>query len=437
LVVAEIFAKQDYYQMLLEIAPELERSTSIGELKSPRLPFLKHIVLIGDSQKPGTVAFDDLMSSATAEDHATMRSLSARVQFDQDAYIQFSSGTTGRPKGARLSHFNVINNANLVGRELGFHEQREIICQNSQLIYGLGRTVGSLASMIFGCTVVLPAPFFSGKAALEAIAKQRCTIVFGTPSYYFEMLSELDQREYNVSSIRKGVVAGFLCPPDLPDKAKTRLSVKRFYIMYGSTENSPNASNTNPDEPRDRWIQTVGKPMDHVEVKVVNKEGRIVPINTRGELCTRGHLVFKGYLNDDAKTKEVIRDNWYHTGDEATLSEDGRITIVGRLKEMINLGGWDIQPKEIEDVLNQHPDIEEAQVIGVPDIVHGEMICAWIKLQAGKRLSKEDIKDFCVGKIHEYKVPEHVLFVDSFPRTLTGKVQKHKMREESRRLLNL
>ncbi|CAN7938129.1 unnamed protein product [Ixodes hexagonus] len=207
--------------------------------------------------------------------------------------------------------------------------------------------------------------------------------------------------------------------------------------MYGSTENSPIASSTNPDEPRDRWIGTVGKPMDHVEVKVVNKEGRIVPINTRGELCTRGHLVFKGYLNDDAKTKEVIRDNWYHTGDEATLSEDGRITIVGRIKEMIIFGGCNIQPREIEDVLNQHPDIEEAQVIGVPDTVYGEKICAWIKLQAGKRLSKQDIEDFCVGKIPEYKVPEHVLFVGSFPRTLTGKVQKHKMREESRRLLNL
>ncbi|XP_040074874.1 medium-chain acyl-CoA ligase ACSF2, mitochondrial-like [Ixodes scapularis] len=435
LILADTCTDKNYYEMLLQIAPELEKSPP-GELKSQRLPFLKHVITIGDTRKPGTITFDDLKTLATAENDATMNSVSAKTQFDQDAFVQFSSGTTGQPKPARLSHFNVVNNANIMGRFARFHEQREIFCLNGQLIYGFGRTLGVLTAAMFGSTVVLPGPFFEPKLTMKAIAKYRCTVAFGSPTIILDMVNELQQGDYDVSSLRKGIVAGSLCDPDVVEKARTRLNTQRFHIIYGATENSPVLSSTNPDEPTDRWIRTVGKPLDHVEVKIVDTEGRIVPVNTSGELCTRGPHVFKGYLNDDSNTKEALRGNWYHTGDEASMSEDGRITFLGRIKEMIHSAGFKVPPLEVESVLNTHPDVEEARVIGVPDKRVGNKICVWIKLQPHKSLTHENIKIFCTGKIHDYKIPEYVLFVDSFPRTTTGKVQKHTMQEESVRLLN-
>ncbi|KAM7303742.1 medium-chain acyl-CoA ligase ACSF2, mitochondrial [Ixodes scapularis] len=422
--------------MLLQIAPELKESAP-GDLKSERLPFLKHVIVIGDIRKPGCTTFDDLVNSATAEDHATMCSVSAKVQFDQDAFIQFSSGTTGQPKPVRLSHFNVVNNANLLGRVAGYHQQREIICLNSDLIYGFGRTMGVLTATIFGSTVVMPATVFLPKLVLEAIEKYRCTTVYGSPSMFSNLVRELEEGSYDVSSVRKGIVSGSLCRPEIVEKARTKLNAQRFYIMYGASECSPIFSCTNPDEPTDRWIHTVGTPLDHVEVKVVDAQGRIVPVNTKGELCTRGPHVFKGYLNDDAMTKEAIRDNWYHTGDEGTISEDGRITYLGRMKETIFHVSVGVSPLEIENLLNTHLDVEEAQVFGIPEESVGEHICAWIKLKPEKALTQEDIQAFCEGKIHRFKIPKFVFFVDTFPRTQTGKVQKHKMREDSMRLLNL
>ncbi|EEC01978.1 acyl-CoA synthetase, putative, partial [Ixodes scapularis] len=315
--------------------------------------------------------------------------------------------------------------------------KRETICLNADLIYGFGRTIGVLSATIFGSTVVMPGTVFAPKVVLEAIEKHRCTTVYGSPSMFSNILRELEEGSYDVSSVRKGLVSGSLCPPGIVEKAKAKLNVQRFYIMYGSAECSPIFSSTNPDEPTDRWIKTVGTPLDHVEVKVVDAQGRIVPVNTKGELCTRGPHVFKGYLNDDAMTKEAIRDNWYHTGDEGTISEEGRITFLGRIKEVIAHVGVNVSPLEIENLLNTHPDVEEAQVIGVPDESVGENICAWIKLKTEKTLTQEDIQAFCEGKLHSFKIPKFVLFVDTFPRTQTGKVQKHKMREESKRLLNL
>ncbi|XP_040070595.3 medium-chain acyl-CoA ligase ACSF2, mitochondrial [Ixodes scapularis] len=260
-------------------------------------------------------------------------------------------------------------------------------------------------------------------------------MAYASPSIFFEMMRELDEGSYDVTSLRKGLLSGSLCNAELAEKARTKLNVQSLYIMYGSTETSPIFSSTNPDEPTHRWIRTVGTPLDHVEVKVVDAEGKIVPVNTRGELCTRGPHVFKGYLNDDAKTTEAIRDGWYHTGDEGTISEDGRITFVGRIKEMISYKDLNVPPLEVENVLNTHPDVEEAQVIGVPDEAVVEKVCAWIKLRPHKTLTQEEITAFCKDKLPWFMVPECVLFVKSFPRTQTGKVQKHKMREESVRLL--
>ncbi|XP_040076179.2 medium-chain acyl-CoA ligase ACSF2, mitochondrial-like [Ixodes scapularis] len=433
----EKFLNNKYYEMLLQIAPELEKS-SPRELNIQRLPFLKHVFTIGNDRMPGTITFNDLMNSATAEDHAIMNSFSAKVQFDQDAFIQFSSGTTGQPKPARLSHFNVVNNANTLGRFIGYHQKREIMCLNADLIYGFGRTLGVLAATMFGSTAVIPGARFSPKATLETITNYRCTIATGSTSIFSDIMRKLEEGSYDVSSVRKAIMSGSLCNPAIVEKVRTRLNAQAVYIMYGATETSPIFSSTNPDEPTDRWIRTIGTPLDHVEVKVVDAEGRIVPLNTRGELCTRGPHVFKGYLNDEDKTNEAIRDNWYHTGDEGTMDEDGRLTFVGRIKEMINFMGLKVPPLEIENILNSHPAVEEAQVFGVPDEEVVEKICVWIKAKPDRTLTSEDIKSFCKDKkLPWYKVPEYVLFVDSFPRTQTGKVQKHKMREESKRLLNL
>ncbi|EEC01353.1 acyl-CoA synthetase, putative [Ixodes scapularis] len=437
LIIGDKFTTKDYYQMLLQIAPELENS-SPGELNSKRLPFLKHLITIGDTRKPGSMTFDDLMNSVTAEDYATMNSLSTRVQFDQDAFIQYSSGTTGQPKPARLSHFNVVNNANILGRFVGYHEQRESICVNSELIHGSGRTMGVLAATLFGSTIVMAGPTFLPKLVLEVITKHRCTMVYGSTTLFFAMVRDLEEGVHDVSSVRKAIMGGSLCNPATIEKAIASLNAQHLYIVYGASETSPVITCTNPGEPTDRWIRTLGTPLDHVEVKVVDAEGRMVPWNMRGELCTRSPYVFNGYLNNEAMTKDAIRDNWYYTGDEVTMSEDGRITFVGRIKEMINFKGFKVAPLEIENILNTHPDVEEAQVLGVPDERTVEKICAWIKLKSDKSLSQKDITDFCEEKeLPEIKVPEFVLFVDSFPRTHTGKVQKNKMREESIRIFNL
>ncbi|CAN7937317.1 unnamed protein product, partial [Ixodes hexagonus] len=435
-IMAKKFSRQNYYQMLLQIAPELEGS-SPGELKSSRLPFLKHVILISDAPQPGTVTFDDLMESATSADHAAMQSLSSRLQFDSAVNVQFTSGTTGRPKAAQLSHFNIVNNANLVGRLSGFHETVESICLNVPLVHCYGCVNGTLAAAIFGSTIVMPAPSFKAKAALEAIMEQRCTFIYGTPTMYIDMINEQQQGRYDVSSVRKGVMSGAPCPEEVVKNAKATLNVQQFYIVYGATEASPVITGTDPAEPMELWIGTVGTPLDHTEVKIADSQDRIVPVNHSGELCTRGYLVFMGYLKEDGKTREVVRNNWYHSGDKATMSEDGRIMIRGRIKDMIIRGGENIYPQEIEHLLYTHSDVQEVQVFGVPDPRLGQEVCTWVKLKPGKCLSQEDVKSFCQGKISHFKIPRYVLFVDSFPKTVSGKVQKHKMQDESKKILNL
>lgn len=435
-ILSEKFARQDYYQTLLEIVPDLERSAP-GELKGPRLPFLKHVILISDSPKPGTVTFNDLMKSATSADHAAMRCVSSKLQFDAAVNVQFTSGTTGRPKAALLSHFNMVNNANSIGRMFGLHEEDDSICLNVPLVHCYGCVGGSLAAAMFGATLVMPSPSFKAKAALQAIAEQRCTFIYGTPTMYIDMIKEQQERKYDVSSVRKGIMSGAPCPQEVVKKAMTTLNIQQFQILYGCTETSPVITCSERAESTEQWIQTVGKPTDHVEVKIVDSQGTVVPVNQSGELCARGYLVFKGYLKQDDKTREVVRDNWYHTGDEATMSEDGRITIRGRIKDMIIRGGENIYPQEIENLIYTHSDVLEVQVVGVPDSRLGEEVCAWIILKPGKSLSEGDVKGFCKGKISYFKIPRYVLFAESFPKTVSGKIQKHKLRDESKKILNL
>lgn len=436
LIVSEKYARYDYYAMLLQLAPELERCKP-GELKSSRLPRLKHVILLGDSAKPGTLSYDDILSQATAEDYANLESRAPRIRADLPVNLQLTSGTTGKPKGALLSHFNIVNNANCIGRLLGYHEQDEIICLNVPMMHCFGCVIGTMNAALFGSTLVLAAPGFSSQSSLEAISKHRCTVIYGTPTMFIDMIRNVENSSYDVSSVRKAVMAGAPCPADVIKHSIERLNTKRLHIMYGTTECSPVVTGSTPDEPMDEWVHTVGKPLDHVEVKVVDSEHNTVPLNTRGELCVRGYLVFLGYYNQPDKTKEAVRDEWYYTGDEAMMTKDGHVVITGRITDMIIRGGENVSPLEVEEFLYTHPDIEEVQVIGVPDARLGEKVCAWVRLKSGKKVTEDDVKKFCDGKISYFKIPEYILFVDTFPKTVSGKIQKYKMREESRKKLNL
>ncbi|KAL1414694.1 hypothetical protein MTO96_000814 [Rhipicephalus appendiculatus] len=421
----------DYYALLLKLAPELA-SSPFGHLKSAR----------------GTVRFADLMESVTSEHLRALRCTSSKLQMDDAVNLQFTSGTTGKPKAAQLSHFNVVNNAYLVGRRLELHKQEEVICLNVPLIHCFGCIAGTISAAIFGSTAVMPAPSFNAAAALKCIAAEKCTFVYGTPTMYIDMLQHVEHGCYDVSSIRTAVMSGAPCPSHLTKDIMEKLNAKRIHVLYGTTETSPMIAANDPNEPVDQWITSVGRPLDHVEVKIVDDKNRIVPANQRGELCVRGYAVFMGYFKEDKKTKEAIRNGWYHTGDGAMMAEDGRVSILGRMRDVIVRGDERVYPQEIEHFLYTHPAVQEVQasdhriqaktsVVGVPEDRQREEVCAWIKLKPGFNLSQEDIKNFCKRELSHYKIPRYVLFVSEFPKTVSGKVQKHVMREESRKILHL
>ncbi|XP_054922084.2 medium-chain acyl-CoA ligase ACSF2, mitochondrial-like isoform X2 [Dermacentor andersoni] len=434
-ILSEKFACQDYYSMLLQIAPELERCNP-GELKCERLPLLKYVILLGDEAKPGTIRYDDLLAQATAKDYAAVELIAQQIRFDSPVNVQFTCGTTGNPKGALLSHFSIVNNSNSCGHVAKL-DQDDIICLNVPMIHCFGCVMGTLAAAVFGSTVVMPSPEFNAVAGLEAIAKHRCTAIYGTPTMYIDLLHHLNNSSYDVSSVRKGIMAGAPCPPEVIKNSMERLNTKGLCVCYGPTECSPVITASTPDEPLEKWIHTVGKPLDHVEVKVVDTNNNIVPLGSRGELCARGYLVFIEYCNQPDMTMEAVRDKWYHTGDQAIMTEDGHVIIRGRINDIIYRGGENVCPLEIEEFLYTHPDIEEVQVVGVPDKRLGEEICAWIKLKQGKSLTEKDVKTFCEGRISDFKTPKYILFVDTFPKTISGKIQKFKMKEDSRKKLKL
>nr|XP_054922088.1 putative acyl-CoA synthetase YngI isoform X2 [Dermacentor andersoni] len=442
-ILSEQFSKQDYYKMLVKLAPELA-SSSFDNIKSARLPSLKHVIFIGETAKPGTIRFADLMESVTSEHLRALRCTASKLQMDDAVNLQFTSGTTGKPKAAQLSHFNIVNNAYLVGRRLNLHKQGEVICLNVPLVHCFGCVAGIMSAAIFGSTAVMPAPSFSAAAALESITAEecvsafyRCTFIYGTPTMYIDMLQHVGHGCYDVSSVRTAVVSGAPCPNHLTKGITEKLNAKRIHVLYGTTETSPIVTANDPNEPVDQWITSVGRPLDHVEVKIVDDKNRIVPASQRGELCVRGYAVFKGYFKEDKKTKEAIRNGWYHTGDCAMMAEDGRVSILGRMRDMIVRGDEHVYPQEVENFLYTHPAVQEVQVVGVPGEEQKEEVCAWIKLKPGFSLSQEDIKLFCKRTLSHYKIPRYVLFVSEFPKTVSGKVQKHIMREESRKILHL
>uniref|UniRef100_A0A8C9G6Q7 Medium-chain acyl-CoA ligase ACSF2, mitochondrial n=1 Tax=Pavo cristatus TaxID=9049 RepID=A0A8C9G6Q7_PAVCR len=424
------FKSQKYYDILKQSCPEVENS-SPGGIKSKRLPDLSTVIML-DSKLPGTFHMDEVLQAGDSSHMKQLRALQQTLSCNEPINIQFTSGTTGSPKGATLSHRNIVNNANLIGMRLGITEQvgpaDYRVCIPAPLYHCLGSVGGCMVTALHGSSCIFSAPSFEGKATLEAVSQEKCSFLHGTPTMFIDMLSQPDFDSYNLSTLRGGVIAGSPVPPEIMKM-----------IAYGTTENSPVTFMGFPTDSISRRTETVGSILPHTEAKIEDPEtGKPVPLNTPGELQVRGYCVMLGYWNDSARTREVISDdNWYKTGDIATLDEHGYCRIIGRCKDMIIRGGENIYPAEIEQFLHTHPKIEEVQVVGVKDSLMGEEVCACIRLRAGQSCAADDIKAFCKGQISHFKIPRYIVFVNQYPLTVSGKVQKYKLREQMEKHLQL
>jgi len=436
LVLASSFKTSDYVEMLRTLAPELDQAAP-GALKSERLPSLESVVHLGSDQEVGMMSFQDLMEAGSSEDAGRLNTIADTLQFDDPINIQFTSGTTGTPKGATLTHHNILNNGYFVGETLKLTPE-DRICIPVPLYHCFGMVIGNLAAITHGATMVYPSEAFEPGAVLAAVSEERCTTLYGVPTMFIAQMEHADFGSYDLSSLRTGIMAGSPCPIEVMRRVIGEMHMDEVAIAYGMTETSPASFQTAPDDPLDRRVGTVGRIHPHVEAKIVDGDGRIVPHGEPGELCTRGYLVMLGYWDDRERTAEAVdAAGWMHTGDLATIDADGYCNIVGRIKDMVIRGGENIYPREIEEFLYGHPDIEDVQVIGVPDERFGEQLCAWIKLRDGTSVTTAEIQDFCRGQIAHFKIPHYVKMVDSFPMTVTGKIQKFVMREQMIKELRL
>jgi fatty-acyl-CoA synthase len=434
LVTVARFKTSDYLAMLRSLAPELGRDA--GVLMSVRLPGLRHIITIGDAVHAGCLPFASIMARGEKAGIERLEAVAAAVQIDDAVNIQFTSGTTGLPKGATLSHHNLLNNGLFVGEATGI-ESGSRVCIPVPLYHCFGMVMGNLGCLTHAATMVYPAESFDPLAVLRTIQAERCDVLYGVPTMFIAELNHPDFDRYDLSSLRRGIMAGAPCPIEVMKAVASSMHMAEITIAYGMTETSPVSFQSSRDDPIGMRISTVGRIQPHLEAKVVDKHGRIVPRGEAGELCTRGYSVMLGYWNDEVHTRQALDEaGWMHTGDIATIDDQGYCHIVGRMKDMVIRGGENIYPREIEEFLYRHPDIQEVQVIGVPDARYGEEICAWIILREGADLDEEGVRAFCRDQIAHYKIPRYVRFVKSFPSTATGKVQKFAMREAMMEVLS-
>ena len=436
LVTATSFKSSDYVGMLRALAPELDRAAP-GALHAEKLPHLRCIIQIGGETAPGMMPFEAVVRTGADAGHGASAALAPSLQFDDPINIQFTSGTTGAPKGATLTHHNILNNGYFVGQAIGMTEA-DRLCIPVPLYHCFGMVMGNLACMAHGATMVYPSDAFDPLATLQAVADERCTALYGVPTMFIAQLQHPDFAGFNLTSLRTGIMAGSPCPIEVMRQVIGKMHMEQITIAYGMTETSPVSTQTSLDDPIDRRVSTVGRIHPHVEVKIVDAEGRVVKPGERGELCTRGYSVMRGYWADDGKTAETIdAAGWMHTGDLATVDEGGYFKIVGRIKDMVIRGGENLYPREIEEFLYRNPKVEGVQVFGVPDPKFGEELCAWIKLVGGESATEEEIRDFCRDQIAHHKIPRYICFVADFPMTVTGKIQKFVMREKMIEILGL
>jgi fatty-acyl-CoA synthase len=423
LVLAPTFKTSDYAAMLQQVRP--------------KLPLLRTAILTDDTPRAGFLRYRDVESSGTAEDLGRVRQLRAQLQPEDAINIQFTSGTTGLPKGATLSHHNVVNNGYFVAKRQTFSEQ-DRLCIPVPLYHCFGMVMAVLGCATHGAAMIFPGEAFEPKSVLDACQAERCTALYGVPTMFIAELEHPDFKRYDLSTLRTGVMAGAPCPVEVMKRVIADMHMSEVTIAYGMTETSPVSFQSCRDDMLERRVSTVGMIHPHLEVKIVDGEGRVTPLGERGELLTRGYSVMHGYWDDEDKTKQAIdSQGWMHTGDLATLDAAGYCNIVGRVKDLIIRGGENVSPREIEEFLYRHPQIQDVQVFGVPDRRYGEVVCAWIKLKAGEHCDADAIRAFCREQIAHFKVPQHIRFVEQFPMTVTGKVQKYLMRIEMSRELEV
>ena len=437
IVAADQFKSSMYTEMLLELAPELKECEP-GQLISQKLPELKTVISLATEQVSGMYSWIELISKAAHTTREELAAVQTTLNFDEAINIQYTSGTTGFPKGATLSHHNILNNGHLVCSIMKFTHQDRLIIP-VPLYHCFGMVMGNLGCIAHGATIIYASEGFEPEAVLKAVEEEKATALYGVPTMFIAELEHPNFANYDYSSLRTGIMAGSLCPTELMKKVNTLMNMPEVEIAYGMTETSPVSTQTLHDDPFDKRVSTVGRVLPHTEVKIINPEsGDVVRRGEKGELCTRGYCVMLGYWNDEEKTAAAI-DNarWMHTGDLATMDTEGYINIVGRIKDMVIRGGENVYPKEIEEFLYTHPKINDVQVIGVPDKRFGEEIMAWIKLKEGMSMLDQEVKDFCKDQIAHYKVPRYIKFTNDFPMTVTGKIRKVEMRKQSVQELGL
>ena len=434
------FKTSDYLGMLRELAPELA-SSEPGKLQAQRLPELRTVIWIDVAGKgadqPGMLRFSQLMEMGHNGDQR-IDAIAATLKNTDPINIQFTSGTTGFPKGATLTHRNILNNGFFIGECMRLTPE-DRLCIPVPLYHCFGMVLGNLACFTHGSTIVYPNDGFDPVTVLEAVQAEKCTGLHGVPTMFIAELDHPRFAEFDLSTLRTGIMAGSPCPIEVMKRVVRDMNLSEITIAYGMTETSPVSCQSDNETPLEKRVSTVGKVQPHLEVKVVDPEsGEMVAPGVSGELCTRGYSVMHGYWGDEAKTREAIDDEqWMHTGDLATMDDEGYVNIVGRIKDMVIRGGENIYPREIEEFLYRHPKVQDVQVVGVPDVRYGEELCAWVIIKPGMELVEDEVRAFCKGQIAHYKVPRYIRFVDAFPMTVTGKIQKFKIRDEMIELLDL
>lgn len=437
LVIADQFKSSNFTEMIYALAPELHDSGK-GQLQSTKLSSLRTVIRLAEDEKAGSWRWNDFLQEAQ---HVTAAELALRqrdLSADEPINIQYTSGTTGFPKGATLSHHNILNNGYFVAELMNFTEKDRLVIP-VPLYHCFGMVMGNLGCVTHGAAMIYPSEGFDPASTLRAVEQEKATGIYGVPTMFIAELDLADFAQYDLTSLRTGIMAGSPCPIEVMKKVQSIMHVAEMEIAYGMTETSPVSTQTRVGTPLEKQVSTVGQIHPHLEVKVIDSEtGLTVPRGIPGELCTRGYSVMLGYWNNDTATRNAIdKARWMHTGDLATIDEEGYVKIVGRIKDMIIRGGENIYPREIEEFLYTHHKISDVQVIGVPDQKYGEAVMAWVRVKEGEELGVEEIKTYCQGQIAHFKIPEYIRFTDGFPMTVTGKIRKVEMREQSIQELGL
>ncbi len=429
LIMVPNFKNADFVSIFFETCPEA-KAAKAGTLSAADLPFLKNLILIDKTHPDSFFGWNQILAMGDHVAFAELRQREAGLAFDEPINIQYTSGTTGHPKGAVLSHHNILNNALLVAECMRI-APGDRICVPVPFYHCFGMVMGNMAAVLKASTIVIPAPHFDALRTLEAVAEERCTALYGVPTMFRAELEHPEFDRFDLRSLRTGIMAGSPCPIQLMKRVVAEMHCPEITIAYGQTESSPVITQTTTDDPIELRVTTVGRALPHTEIKIIDPAtGKIVPRGTQGELCTRGYCVMKGYYNNEQATRAAVDpDGWLHTGDIAVMREDGYCRIAGRVKDMIIRGGENIYPREIEEFLYTCPGISEVQIVGIPSAKYGEEVAAWVKLQPGAALSAEEIRAFCRGQIASFKIPRYVKMVNEFPMTVTGKIQKFRMRE--------